>query len=433
MPPPFRRSFPFHLPIAVWLVLAAVLAIGTVLRVAHHFDVESRSPDEQTYTDYAANVANYGLGAFPVIFSDYEAAGDIWTYPAPTRVGEILLTAAVMRMERVRDERAGESGGGVRLDGAGADLSLAASIFALFLTAWIGVRFFDPWVAVAATAFLACSVPELGIARRAWTDSLVGGTSLLLVAITCVISKPENRRRTRLYLLFLAMGCGALLVKESLALYYGICGLWLTAMLWFQEKSAKGMALLAAGGIASVALALLIVRVLCGNAETFAALLPHPGNWLLPHPNSWTAENYTGPWYEFFGLLVRVGPLTAAMALAGFIAIAAGRAQRTSAALLVATISAICVAFLAFAPALQCLRLISPADGCYALLAAVGLTTIVAEARARISSAGYRAIVALAVLAMAVEGVCNYRTYTAAVVGSGMEDLAISGFRFWLR
>jgi hypothetical protein len=412
---------PFGLPISAWLTLTAVLAMGTALRVAHHFDVDSRSPDEQTYTDYAAKVANYGMGAFPVIFADYEAAGDIWTYPAPTRVGEILLTAAVMRVERIRDEQ------------AGANLSLAASVLALFVTAWIGVRFFDPWVGVVATAFLVCSLPELGIARRAWTDSMVGASSLLLVAITCLISLPENRRRTRLYLLFLAIGCGALLVKESLALYYGICGLWLTAMLWFQEKSLKGAVLLAVGGAASVAVALLIVRILCGNSGTFAVLLPHPGNWLLPNPNSWTADNYTGPWYEFFGLLWKVGPLTAAMALAGLIAIVTGRVKRTLPTQTVAAISVICVALLAFAPALQCLRLISPADGCYALLAAVGLTTLMAEARARMSGFGYRAVVAAALLAMVVEGVCNYRTYTAVVVDTGMEDLAMAGFRFWLR
>jgi hypothetical protein len=312
-------------------------------------------------------------------------------------------------------------------------LSLAASIVALFVTAWIGVRFFDPWTAVAAAAFLAFSLPELGIARRAWTDSLVGAASVSLVAITGVISLPENRRRIKLYLLFLAMGCFALLVKESLALYYGICGLWLTGMLWFQEKSVKGAAMLAAGGALSVALALLIVRLLCGSSETFAVLLPTPGNWLLPHPESWTASNYTGPWYGFFGLLGKVGPLTAVMALAGLLGIVLGRAQRSAAALIVAAISATCVAFLAFAPALQCLRLLSPADGCYALLAALGLTTLLAEARTRMSSMGYRAVVALAVVAMAVESVCNYRTYTAVVVGTGMEDLAISGLRFWLK
>jgi len=403
------------------LVLTAVLTTGALLRVAHHMDVQSRSPDEETYTDYASHVADGGIRAFPRVFSDYEQAGDIWVYPAPTRVGEILLTVAIMKLENVRDEQ------------AGADLSLAASIVTLLLTAWIGVRFFDPWTAVAATAFLAFSVPELGIARRAWTDSLVGLTSLCLVLITCVLSRSENRRRIWLYILFLAAGCGALLVKESLAVYYGICGLWLTALLWFQEKTAKGVALLAAGGIVSVALALLIVRVLCGDSATFVALLPHPGNWLLAHPESWTTENYGGPWYQLFGLLWTVGPLTAAMALAGFIALAVHKVERTATTLVVAAIAGVCVLFLAFAPALKCLRLLSPADGCYALMAGLGLTTLLAEARSRMGRIGYGAMVAVAVLAVTVEGVCNYHSYTAAVVDSGMEDLAISGLRFWLR
>jgi 4-amino-4-deoxy-L-arabinose transferase-like glycosyltransferase len=408
-------------PILALLVLTAVLATGAVMRIAHHMDVDSRSPDEETYTGYASSIADGGIRAFPKVFSDYEQAGDVWVYPAPTRVGEILLTVAVMKLENVRDEQ------------AGADLSLAASIMTLLLTAWIGMRFFDPWTAVAATAFLAFSVPELGIARRAWTDSLVGLTSLCLVLIVCVISRSENRRRTWLYILFLAAGCGALLVKESLAVYYGICGLWLTAQLWFQEKSARGAAMLAAGGIVSVTVALLIVRVLCGDQATFVALLPHPGNWLLPHPESWTTENYGGPWYQMFGLLWNVGPLTAVMALAGFIALAAHKRARTATALVVAAIAGICVLFLTFAPALKCLRLLSPADGCYALMAGLGLSTLLAVARSKMGRVGYGAMVAAAVLAVTIEGLCNYRSYTAAVVDSGMEDLAISGLRFWLR
>jgi hypothetical protein len=194
-----------------------------------------------------------------------------------------------------------------------------------------------------------------------------------------------------------------------------------------------------------VAMALLALLVLCGSPATLVALLPHPSYWLLLHPKSWTDLNYTGPWYQFFGLLWNVGPITAAMALAGLIAIALGKVERTPAressgklrldgpALVVAAIAGIHVAFLSFGPALQCLRLMSPADGCYALLAAVGLTTLLAIARDKLSRFGYQAIVALAVLAVAIEGLCNYRVYTGVVVNSGMEDLAVSGFRYWLR
>ncbi len=394
-----------------WLALAAVLAIGTALRFAHHLDVDSRSPDEQTYTDYATQIADYGIGAFPVVFADYASAGDLWTYPAPTRVGQILLMAAAMRLEKARDAR------------TGADISLAASVLVMALVAWIGASSFDPWAGVAAAAFLAVSVTELGIARRAWTDSMAGLMSTLLVAITCVIARPENRKRSALYVLFLAVGCAAMLVKESLAVYYGVCGLWLTASLAFQDKSWKGAAALAMGGVASVAAALGIVRLLCGDAAIFAAIVPTPGNWLLPHPNSWTAENYTGTWYEFFAALFKIGPITAIMAVAG--AFFLPRERRAMGGIL-AAVAGVCLFFVTFAPALKCLRLLSPADGCFALLAGIGLTTLARKLPAR-------AGVTLAAAALAVECICNYRTFTAVVVDTGMEDLAMSGLRFWLR
>ena len=96
------------------------------------------------------------------IYAEYERNADAWSYPSPTRIGHLVFVAAWMKISNVRDER------------AGADVSLAFSCMSLLLVAWIGVRFFNPAIALAAVAFLASSVAELGMARRAWQDSAFG-------------------------------------------------------------------------------------------------------------------------------------------------------------------------------------------------------------------------------------------------------------------
>src|SRR5205085_25274 len=90
------------------------------------------------------------------------------------------------------------------------------------------------------------------------------------------------------------------------------------------------------------------------------------------------------------------------------------------------------IAVLCFGPALMTLRRLGPVDGPYSLLAAFGLWTLISHARRLLSPGEYPALLSLAVLAVIVEGVRNFGTYESVVVRSGMEDLALSGFRYWL-
>ena len=154
------------------------------------------------------------------IYAEYERNPDAWSYPSPTRIGHLVFVAAWMKISGGRNEK------------AGSEVSLAFSCMSLLLVACMGVRFFNPAVALAAVAFLATSVAELGMARRVWQDSAFGFFGLLAVYLTCEITR--NPRRAWLYPAFLAAGALSLLTKQTGVLSYGICALWLLGYLIFR-------------------------------------------------------------------------------------------------------------------------------------------------------------------------------------------------------
>src|SRR6266404_1964452 len=202
------HSTPYSTPLIAWLALAAAIACGTALRLAHHDDVTTRSPDERNYTYRAQQIVEDGFNVMRPWFADYAANSAYWDQPPITRVGNVLVLAAVMKATGARDFSAGTS------------VSLACSILSLFLVAWIGLRFFHPGVAVAAVAFQAFSVGALGIARRAWGDGFFGFVGLLILWLTCELTR--NPRRVFLYPLFLLAGTYAMLTKETSVMSYGI-------------------------------------------------------------------------------------------------------------------------------------------------------------------------------------------------------------------
>ncbi len=406
-----------------WIALAAALALGIALRLAHHSDMATRTPDERVYTHFASRIADDGFGAMPQVFAEYEADPGSWDYPAPTRIGYVATVAAVMKATGTRDAT------------AGALVSLACSILSLFLVAWIGLRFFHPWVAASAVVFLAFSFAELGMARRAWRDLFFGVVSLMLVYVTCEISRKP--RRMVWYPLFLFFGLLLLLTKENGIIAYGVCGLWLFAVVLRRERWAGGFALLLFGGVLSGLLALAVWTLLAGNMSVALSVLNHT---LHASVNStWAQQFASGPWYQFLYLLWLVGPLTAALALVGTIVVLrrlffgkvdpAGWLADSDACALVALMALVFICFAAFFPNLQYLRNISPSDSPYCLLAGIGLCVALAHAKRWLSESDFRILLLLAVLAVGNEGIRDYRLFTSIVVRTGMEDLPVGFIR----
>ncbi|MEO8129836.1 MAG: hypothetical protein ABI822_22230 [Bryobacteraceae bacterium] len=391
------------------LALVAIVAAGTLLRSQHMTDITSRSPDEQTYTAYAARLADEGFGVYRELMAAYDRSPAQWIYPSPTRFGNVLLAAGVMRLTGVRDGR------------AGAATSWMFSILSVALVAWTGVRFFPPLAALFGAALMACSFGELGMARRAWQDSVFGFCCLLMVYLACEIGEHPERRP--LYVALSATGAFALVTKESSVLAYGLILLWLVgAALW---DSAPGRVVwVAAAGAGSLGTALLVWIALAGDARIALASVDHSTR---SGAGAWAKLYCSGPWYQFPYLLWITGPLTAAAALAGAGMVLWLRPGRAPA--LIAFFTMGFVAFASFFPNLQYLRIISPAAGSYSLLAGLGLWLLLSAIGEAAGRRAQQTAAVAAVIAVVAAGVNDYQSFKKVVVHSGMEELSVYGIR----
>jgi len=386
------------------------------LRAVHHSDVTTRSPDERVYIDYAQRIAEGGLDVMPQAFQDYDSDSANWLYPGPTRFGHVLLFAIAMEISGVHDAR------------AAAFVSLLFGIFSLFLVARIGVRFFDPWIAAGAVTFMAFSVGELGMTRRACQDVVFGFFCLVLIWLTCEITR--DPRRFSLYPLFLGMGSYTLITKETAWLCYGLCGLWVFGVWLWKERSPKGAALMALGGAVSIGLAFAVLAALAGDASLALSTIYHATHSSASLGGQWYCS---GPWYQFFYLLWLVGPLTELLAAVGLVAMAVSFDRRSwklqAERWPIGILTLVFLCFAAFYPNLQYLRIISPVDGCYCLLAATGLSWLFSLLKRFLPAVDSRVFALVLLVAVALEGVWDYHVFTSVVVRSGMQDLAVSFIR----
>jgi len=395
--------------LATSLALVAIFVSAIFLRSQHMTDVASRSPDERTYTAYAARLADEGFGVYRELMATYDRSPDSWIYPSPTRFGNVLLAAGAMKLTGVRDGR------------AGAASSWVFSILSVSLVAWMGLRFFPPLVAVFGAAFMACSFGELGMARRAWQDSLFGFCSLLMIYLACEIGRQP--RRKPLYVALFAVGAFSLLTKESSILAYGLVLLWLAgSALW--DRSWQRVSWVVATGAASLAIALAVWIALAGNVGTAMASIDHSTR---SGAGAWAKLYCSGPWYQFPYLLWITGPLTAVAALTGASLVISRRSA--GAAGLVAFFTLGFVSFASFFPNLQYLRIISPADGSYCLLAGLGLWFGLSAIRSAAGTPAHNVAAVAAGLAIAAAGMHDYQSFRDVVVRSGMEELSVYGIR----
>ena len=399
-----------------WLLLTALLAAGIAMRLAHFQDVRSRGPDERVYSYFAGRIAHDGFSAVPSLFAGYEANVASRIYPGPTRFGHLPVYAAAMKFMGDPTPR------------AGATVSLVCSVLSLLLCAWMGLRFFTPPAALFAVAFLASSVGELGMARRAWQDAFFGFLSFVLVYVTCEIAR--RPRDLRLYAWFYSTGVFCLITKENAVVPYGICGLCLFAILALRERSWKAALPFALGGLASIGVALGIFCLLAGSPRLALSVLDHALWHQTADPTNWTARCCSGPWYQFSYLLWMVGPIVTAAALLG--AAVFLLRQRISneterpglgAALPCLLITFGVWAFASFYGDIQNLRMFSPADGTLCLLAGIGMAGLLSIAHPALGPTAYRAMAALVLATVAAGALHDYGVFRSVVVATDMQEL----------
>lgn len=408
--------------IRFWILLVLVIGIGVFLRSQHMTDIQSRSPDERIYTYRASRIVNEGLDAYPELFKAFDGDPQQWIYPSPIRFGHELLFAGMMKLTGVQDTR------------AGAATSWLFSLFSGLLLARLGLRFFNPWVALLSVAFLTFSVGDLGMARRAWQDTTFGFLSLLLIYLTCEITREPRRKLW--HVAFAAVAACCLLTKETAVVSCGLCGMWLSGVMIFRERSWKLLGLIVLEGWVAAGASFGVWAVLAGDAGLAYSSMAHSfRNGSGPYGQMY----FSGPWHQFLYLLWIVGPLTAAMAVTGLIVAALAPLQplrelvsirEPQAGVAAALVTAGFVAFASFGPNLHYLRIMSPVNGTYCLLAGLGLWALLCRARRMLSGSQYRVVVAMAVISLAAAAARDYRVFTQVVVGSGMEELGVSGIRF---
>jgi hypothetical protein len=404
-----------HSTALFWALVLAVVVLAIGLRSVHLTDVPSRSPDERVYTQFAQRIAADGLGAYRPMFERYAADPSQWIYPSPTRLVHVMLFAGVMKVTGSSSAQ------------AGAAVSWALGIASVLLLAAMGRRFWGRGVGVLAAFFLATYVVEIEFARRAWGEATGSFLSLVLMYSTLALHSQPDRWRSRLA--FFAAGTLCLLVKETSALTYACCGLWLVASAFVQARGFRYVGLLASGALLSLLVAFGVLVLLSGSVRHVLDGLTHGVG-----SKDWGARNASGPWYEFGHALWLMAPLTLSLAVVGGLVVVLGRRSgrvfeglepgaRWAAGLALLLTLGFAGAS-AFGPNLQYLRIMAPANASYCLLAALGARFILLQSEGWLRGKAYLPALALMPVAIVVASQRDLALYADVVVRSGMQDLA---------
>jgi len=281
----------------------AVFLLGAIVRFSN-LDVALRSPDEKIYTSQAQVVLEGGVRGMRAVVGSFLRRPELWSYPPPNRVGYTFLLAAAMKLTGSADPAIGSY------------LSCLVSILTLGAAILLGLRFLGSWITVFGALFLAVFPPELAIARRCWSDALVGlgGVAMLYFALEIW----AGAKKWPPYVLLPLAGSIAVLIKETSVLIYGSCLLaafWAVAVRNRNFKHAAMLAGAAAGGaLAGTALLALTTggvdvpfEIIMNQVRSNAA-------------NTYALEYASGPGYLLLLALERLSPVTLVLALLAMIA-----------------------------------------------------------------------------------------------------------------
>ena len=401
---------------AVWLCLFVVVSTTAIALRLSNREVASRSPDEEVYIHYATRVAGSGIEGGRELVKSYNRDIHVWVYPTPIRLGYIYLVAAVMKLSGASGERAAVS------------ISSVFSIGGFFVTALLGLRFFDRWAVLVALALLSVSPIDLAIARRAWQDGVWGCIGLLLFYL-CLEASISIRPKTW-RICFWVVGAYYLTIKGSAFVVYGLCTLWLVGSTWVQDGSLHKC------------LRLVLVSVLVG-AASFAALAWCAGGAFsvietIQHnllSRGWNNDRQfnSGPWYSFFLGFLALSPITTLLSIAGIAMImlprnsrvvCLDRRQRQAAWAMIYLI--FFLLFVATVPAnFKNLRYVTILVGPFCLLSGLAVVYLLAFANVKLPLWGYHFAVCAVALGLGLTCVTDYRKFERIFVRSQLDDLSI--------
>jgi 4-amino-4-deoxy-L-arabinose transferase-like glycosyltransferase len=387
------------------VIILTCMAAG--LRLANLRNVNSRTPDERVYTYQAKTVVDQGPAAgMRSLMEEYTADPDAKLYPPPTRAGMIRMLAALMRWT-------GRYG-----DGLGALISCAASVASAAVMALLAIRFFPPWAAAAAMLFYAVLPADLAISRRTWTDAPVELAGLLLVWFACEVTRKPDRR---LWLVLTALAGGlSLTVKESMALPWGFCGIWILWILARRRLWTNAAVFLAVNAL-GLGFSLWWLASQVGSLHEYVSIIA--GIPAANAANEYAIEYASGPPYLLLYAYWIIAPLTSLLAVAG--AVAVFLRKRESPLIFIAGFSIAYIALAMSMPHWINLRYLGNTFGPVCLLAGLGAWWLIESGCEWMDTADRRPFAAVAIAILIGGAAADYIRFRHYFVRDGVVDLSI--------
>ncbi len=418
--PPEKGPVVFPLKTVLPLLIIALLAIGVILRFVNLNHVAQRSPDEGIYTNQAKVISIEGpIKGTRALVREYNQNARLWIYPPPTRIGYDWLLGGVMKALNRTDTD------------VGAYISFAASILSLLFITLIGLRFFDPLVALFALLFMAVSPMELAIARRTWQDALFGLLGLSMVYYVLEIAK--NPKRLLWYIVLIISGSYIILVKEPGAAVYGLCVLWVACMLAIKEKSIIKASIFIIAGAVSVIASYGLISYAVGGIGTLLNIFAHIKD-AMP-TNEYAIEYQSGPWTNFIGGLWILSPLSFLLFIAGaagtFLPIGRDEAKEHGIKLASAWLMVFSAAFFSIAiitPYCQNYRYVSVIYAPFYLAAGTGLWYLSSWIRPLVKDI-LKAVIPLLAAVLIFAAARDYQMFEKIFIRTGIMDISVKMVR----
>ena len=395
-------------------LLCVFLLTGIILRFSD-LDIKVRSPDEGVYTKQAIIVAQTGIEGTRQLIGEYNADKRLWIYPPPIRIGYTYLLAAIMKATNIFDERAGTY------------LSTLCSIGTLFMLVLLGLRFFNRWVAVVALLLMSVSPMDLAIARRSWQDGVLAFAGLLLIYCCCELT--ADPRRKIWYIPFWLIGSWCIIIKESGIIVYGLCVIWLFAVMAFKERSFIKSALLVVFTLLGISISILILGHVVGGIPRVLDVLKHVKD-AMP-TNTYAVDYQTGPWYRILEGLWILTPISFIICIIGIVEIFLGYDHGRQ-GIIAKWLIFIILSFLfitIITPYMQNIRYLSVTFVPFYLICGVGLWHLISLAKDFFKGGLFYTTIVIIVLALALVSISDYQKFQRIFIRRGIKDISIRMLR----
>ncbi|MSO20083.1 MAG: hypothetical protein EXQ56_06390 [Acidobacteria bacterium] len=414
------------------VAVAFLLYFGMGMRVRNLEIPTGRSPDETNYTLQANRLVNEGSAGLRSIAAEYQSDPAARLAGPPTRAGYLWLLAATMRITGKTDAS------------AGAILSCAASIGSLLMLTLIGIRFFPPWATLFALLFFIVSPAEQELARRAWTDALVGFLGLSLVYVASEITHGTQQRdmQQRIWQqrvwhwVFVLLGCVGIVVKEFGSVIFALCAIWVLWVMLVQRKEYRNGLTLMVGGLVGTAAILAWLAYAIGG---FSVLVETVLNWRGAHvANTYALEYQSGPGTFLLRAFYVISPMAGVLCAVGLAVLLVSRwkpgwmpaagADDPADWPVIRGMAIFSLGFLALPmllPNWLNLRYVSVLFGPFYLIAGVGFWYVASLGWARLNDLPRKILAAILIVAVGLAAASDAKRFNRIFVWDGVGDLSV--------